>query len=336
MTRPSNGGGGPAWGIMARDQAMTIRLTGSASALLLACALALGPDPASAAGRVPGEHAASSRSAAAAAPASPATDAVPPSPADLAGMLPAVCGREHVARPAGGGGARPECRSVPAYPTHCAGPLRIGAVIHGSFTSPSAVEVLADYEGCEPHAANFGGSVLLRRRGAGWERLAFLPGDRSATCLRLPRPNGTDALACYSSWSGQGEKDGAIDLLRFDAAGKLISNAVRRFSDITWDPQLCNRREVGREQVFESFGAWSRTPASGGQPLRLVVRVKVESFAVPQFCAAADDDADAAADDNAIFARFAAWRRSHERSTELTFTWNGSSLSPVAPAAQAP
>ena len=328
---------------MARDQAMTIRLTGSASAFVLACALALGPAPATAAGRVPGEHAASARAAVAAVPAGPATDAVPPSPADLAGMLPAVCGRERVARAAGG--SEPECRRVPAYPTHCAGPLRIGAVIRGSFTSPSAVEALADYEGCEPHAGNFGGSVLLRRQvrpqvrgqGAGWERLAFLPGVRSATCLRLPRPDGADALACHSSWSGQGEKDGAIDLLRFDAAGKLVSTAVRRFSDITWDPQLCNRREVGHEQAFESFDGWARTPARGGQPLRLVVRVKVESFAVPRFCASADDDAaDAAADDAPVFVRFAAWRRSHQRSTELTFTWNGRSLSPAAQAAHAP
>jgi hypothetical protein len=313
---------------MARDQAMTIRLTGSAGAFVLACALALGPDPASAAGRGPGEHVASARSAA---PAAPATDAVPPSPADLAGMLPAICGREHVARPAGG--SRPECRGVPAYPTRCGGPLQIGGVIRGSFTSPSAAEILADYEGCEPHAGNFGGSVLLRRRGTGWERVAFLPGVRSPTCLRLPRPDGAQALACYSSWSGQGEEDGAIDLLRFDATGKLVSTAVRRFSDILWNPQLCHRGEVGREQALESFDGWARKPASGGQPLRLVVRVKVESFAVPRFCATAADDA---ADDNPIFARFAAWRRSHARSTELTLTWNGSSLSPVASVAHAP
>jgi hypothetical protein len=222
---------------------------------------------------------------------------------------------------------------VSAYPTRCAGPLQIDVVIRGSFTSPSAAEALADYKGCEPHAGNFGGSVLLRRQGAGWERVAFLPGLRSATCLRLPRPDGADALACYSSWSGQSEEDGAFDLLRFDATGKLVSTAVRRFSAVFWNPQLCRRGEAGHEQAFESFDAWSRTPASGGRPLRLVVRVKVESFAVPRFCASAPDDA---AEDNPIFARFAAWRRSHERSTELTLTWNGSSLSPAAPAAHAP
>ncbi len=219
------------------------------------------------------------------------------------------------------------------YPTHCAGPLQIGAVTRGSFTSRAAVEALADYEGCEPHAGNFGGSVLLRRRGVGWERVAFLPGLRSATCLRLPRSDGADALVCYSSWSGQGEKDGAIDLWRFDATGKLASTSVRRFLNILWNPQLCHRGEVGREQAFESFDGWARTSASGGQPLRLAVRVKVESFAVPQFCASASDDA---ADDSAIFARFAAWRRSHERTTELTLTWNGSSLSAVAPVAHTP
>ena len=317
---------------------MTIRLTGSASAFVLACAVALGPVAASAVGHAPGEHAASARSAATvatAATAVPATDAAPPSPADLASMLRAICGPEHVGRPTAG--SRPECREVPSYPTHCAGPLQIGGVTRGSFTSPSAVEALADYEGCEPHAGNFGGSVLLRRRGTGWERVAFLPSQRSATCLRLPRPDGAEVLACYSSWSGQGEEDGAIDLLRFDAAGKLASTAVRRFSDILWNPQLCHRGMVGREQVFESFAGWARMPASGGRPLRLVVRVKAEKFAVPQFCASASDDT---AEDAPIFARFAAWRRSHERRTELIWTWNGSSLSPVplpvVPAAHAP
>jgi len=307
---------------------MIIRVTGSASAFVLACALALGPGSASAAGSVAGKDAASARSAA---PAAPATDAVTPSPADLAGMLPAICGREHVARPAPG--SRPECRGVPAYPTGCTGSLQVDAVIRGRFTRPAAAEALADYEGCEPHAGNFGGSVLLRRQGAGWERVAFLPGLRSATCLRLPRADGAEALACYSSWSGQGEEDGAIDLLLFDATGKPASTAVRRFSSIFWNPQLCHRGEVGREQTFETFDAWRRTPASGGQPLRLVVRVKAESFAVPRFCASASDDA---AEDDPIFARFAAWRRSHGRSTELTWTWNGGSLSPAAPAAHPP
>ena len=309
---------------------MNVRRLGvSASVFVLACALGVGPDPASAAGGVAGKPAASA--ARPAPPAAPATDAVPPSPADLAGMLPAICGREHVARSAPG--SRPECRGVPAYPTGCTGSLQVGTVIRGSFTRPSTAEALADYEGCEPHAGNFGGSVLLRRQGAGWERVAFLPGLRSAACLRLPRADGAEALACYSSWSGQGEEDGAIDLLRFDATGKLASSSVRRFSDILWNPQLCHRGEVGREETFASFDAWRRTPASGGRPLRLEVRVKAESFAVPRFCAGTSDDA---AEDDPIFARFAAWRRSHERPTELTWTWNGSSLSPAAAAAHAP
>ena len=69
---------------------MVIRLAESASAFVLACALALGPGSAAAAGGVAGKPA-----------AAPATDAVPPSPADLAGMLPAICGRERLRAAAG-------------------------------------------------------------------------------------------------------------------------------------------------------------------------------------------------------------------------------------------
>jgi hypothetical protein len=240
-------------------------------------------------------------------------------------MLAAVCGAGHVA--AASPPARRECRGVPAYPTPCKGPLQIAAVVRGSFTRPSAVEALADYEGCEPHAGNFGGSVLLRKQPAGWERLAFLPGLRTATCLRFPRREGTESLACYSAWSGQGEEDGSIQLLRFDAGGKPTAIDVRRFADTFWNPQLCRRSEVGRAQSFESFAGWARTPAGGGRLSRLLVRFEAQSFAIPQFCAAAPEDA---AEDDPVMARFAAWRKTQARTVTLTFDWDGSSLSPGA------
>ena len=241
-------------------------------------------------------------------------------------MLAAVCGAGHVA------GATPpsrrECRSVPDYPTPCKGELEINAVLPGSFTRPAVAEALADYEGCEPHANNFGGSVLLRKQPAGWQRVAFLPGLRTATCLRFPRRDGTDALACYSAWSGQGEEDGSIQLLRFDGAGKLASTNVKRFTDTVWNPRLCRRSEIGRAQSFESFAGWTMTPAGGGRPGRLLVRFEVQRFAVPRFCAAAPDDA---AEDDPVIARFAAWRKARARTAALAFDWDGSSLSPAAP-----
>jgi hypothetical protein len=54
---------------------------------------------------------------------------------------------------------------------------------YGSFTRRGAREALLDLYGCEPHANNYGGSVLLRVRtpaeaggGQGWARCATREG----------------------------------------------------------------------------------------------------------------------------------------------------------------
>ncbi|HLX07685.1 MAG TPA: hypothetical protein VKY89_07455 [Thermoanaerobaculia bacterium] len=252
-----------------------------------------------------------------------ASDAATPAPAELDAMLAAVCGSGQVA--AAGSPAHRMCRSVPAYPTPCRQSLAIDTVVTGSFTAPLAVEAVADYEGCEPHAGNFGGSVLLRRRAGGWERIAFLPGERTQTCLRFRRPDGRDALACFSTWAGQGEEDGVIVLLvlALDDGGKLATTELRRFSDVFWDSVICRRGEVGRAHTLESFAGWTRLPAGGGHPPRLQVRYRVQRFAIPSFCAAAPENPP---DGDPTMARFTAWRKRHSRSAAFTLEWRAGSF----------
>lgn len=291
--------------------AISRRPSAVASAACLAAALA-----ALATAGVLGAPADGDRAAAA------ASDAAPPAPAELDAMLAAVCGSGQVA--AVGSPAHRVCGSVPAYPSPCRQSLAIDTVVAGSFTAPLAVEALADYEGCEPHAGNFGGSVLLRRRAGGWERIAFLPGERTQTCLRFRRPDGRDALACFSTWAGQGEEDGAIVLLALDGGGKLATTELRRFSDVFWDSAICRRAEVGQAHTLESFAGWTRLPADGGHPSRLQVRYRVQRFAIPSFCAAAPENAP---DGDPTMARFAAWRKRHSRSAAFTLEWRAGSFS---------
>jgi hypothetical protein len=252
-----------------------------------------------------------------------ATDAAMPETADLSALLGAVCGAENV-HPTEGGGSR-ECGRVPAYPSSCSG-LTIDAVVSGHFTAATANEALADYEGCEPHAANFGGTVLLRKAGKAWERIRFMPGLRTGSCLRLPRTDARDALVCLSGWTGQGENDETIDVLVLEAGGEPSSKDVRKFTDTFWNDMLCRAEEVGHSHTFESFESWTRRGPVAGHPPRLEIRYRAQQFMVPQFCGRRSSSAN---ERNPDLERFAGWRAAHTHPGIAVFEWVNDALVPV-------
>lgn len=83
-------------------------------------------------------------------------------------------------------------------------------VIYGSFTRAGNQEAIADFFGCEPHADNFGGSVLLEKTPQGWKVKNYQAGFISSECLKYRTPNGRDLLICEGGYTGQGENDSSV------------------------------------------------------------------------------------------------------------------------------
>lgn len=70
------------------------------------------------------------------------------------------------------------------------------SVIYGSFTVPGVQEAVASFEGCEPHASEFGGSILLTKRDDSWSMLRYTPSLITAACRTYRLKTGRDLLLC--------------------------------------------------------------------------------------------------------------------------------------------
>lgn len=69
-------------------------------------------------------------------------------------------------------------------------------VIYGSFTAPGVEEAIASFEGCEPHATEFGGSILLRKRPGSWSMANYTPALITSACQTYQLKTGRDLLLC--------------------------------------------------------------------------------------------------------------------------------------------
>jgi hypothetical protein len=69
-------------------------------------------------------------------------------------------------------------------------------VIYGSFTFPGVHEAVAGFEGCEPHAREFGGSVLLSKLHGSWAMVDYTPALITSACQTYHLKTGRDLLLC--------------------------------------------------------------------------------------------------------------------------------------------
>ena len=100
------------------------------------------------------------------------------------------------------------------------GTLTPQAVTYGKFLNGRDIYALLDLSGCESHASNFGGSVLLRWRGlTRWDFVKYLPGLRSGDCQKYPAAGGRETLLCEGGYAGMGIVD--TSLFQLDLARAL-------------------------------------------------------------------------------------------------------------------
>jgi hypothetical protein len=85
-------------------------------------------------------------------------------------------------------------------------------VTRGHFLSPQSNDAVLDTSGCEPHSENFGGSILLTRRGNRWVQLWYKAGVETSQCHKAALAHGRDLLVCMGTYGGQGTVNTQLDV----------------------------------------------------------------------------------------------------------------------------
>lgn len=144
-----------------------------------------------------------------------AKNAVIPSETEALELLQGICGKDNVFEEDNqlGCGGCPSFTKVPE-PEADNGFFAIEKVVYGSFTESTVKEAVVDFFGCEGHANQYGGSVLVRRSSKGWSFISYFPGLRANNCLKFSSPNSRSSLVCknrYMNHTGSWEWLSAIE-----------------------------------------------------------------------------------------------------------------------------
>jgi len=165
-----------------------------------------------------------------------------------------------------------QCRRAPGYPNgdDCDVTLT-GEIVKGRFLGSSAPElVLAVYQSqCEPHASNFGGSIVLESGRDRPDFKGYHPGLVVTGCVTVSDGSGGDRLVCNSAWMGQGYLIASISEVVFeqDASGAITpslndlvtaenSEGARGVNAVKCD-------QSGDDRALFSLDNLARGPATG-------------------------------------------------------------------------
>jgi hypothetical protein len=104
------------------------------------------------------------------------------------------------------GGARGSCKTCPSYTGFAESGSMSGTLellAKGNFTGQGP-ELLVKLVGCEAHAQNWGGTVLVRQEQAGWAAIWYQPGFVPQECLLRAASDGHQLLACLENYGYNG------------------------------------------------------------------------------------------------------------------------------------
>jgi hypothetical protein len=107
-----------------------------------------------------------------------------------------------------------------------------GAMI-GHFTSAKDQVLAIDGSGCDSHASNWGGTYIFSMNSGKPRLIQYDQGLHTDGCHKFPYADGREFLVCREGWTGQGENDDNVFLVRFDALGKDAQDLVFRTTDET-------------------------------------------------------------------------------------------------------
>ncbi|MCX5794396.1 MAG: hypothetical protein NTY77_02725 [Elusimicrobia bacterium] len=173
----------------------------------------------------------------------------------------AVCG----AKPAQDDKGKSICKACPAYTTFgkdqgSKDSFVLRRIDRGAFTAPKP-QALAVMDGCEPHAADLGGTVLLERTDRGWQRLGYFVSFMPSKCVQLAGKDGAGPLVCSQTDVYNGGRSGTgVELVRFKGqtlsrenllkglGGKITGLTSGMSDDLCWDWTLGLGKDVAQPE----------------------------------------------------------------------------------------
>lgn len=118
-------------------------------------------------------------------------------------------------------------------------PLR--SEVEGAFTQPAVHETAAVFFGCESHAENFGGTLVVGATASGTERRVYRSGVGGQPCRAARRPDGRDWLVCQTADAHQGVGRASVVAVDLAASGDdpassqlLLDGVDNLLSVCTW------------------------------------------------------------------------------------------------------
>jgi len=83
-------------------------------------------------------------------------------------------------------------------------PWSLEAVTLGHFLSPTSEDAVLWMSGCESHASNLGGTILLTRKSRKWTTLWYRSAVQTAQCHKVLRSDRREILVCIAEDGAQG------------------------------------------------------------------------------------------------------------------------------------
>ena len=137
--------------------------------------------------------------------------------------------------------------------------------------------------GCEPHASNWGGSLLFERTAGGYAFKDYLPGLMTDQCIVAAAGGGqADRLICRSSGMHQGHAGSFVSEVALSSNKGKVSFGLKPLfaaesSEDAYGAETVDCSKRGQEQLFELSDL---RLAPGGQAL--TVRARLATAAMVQ------------------------------------------------------
>lgn len=124
-----------------------------------------------------------------------------------------------------------ECRQAKNYRGGPSCNLKLsGKPVEGRFLPGRAPFVAAVYQSdCDSHADNFGGMLLVERKGKAYALVEYLQGMVGSDCTRATTGE-TMKLFCISSYMGQGYSESSVFEVKFTANGRSVTAEMDRIA----------------------------------------------------------------------------------------------------------
>ena len=101
----------------------------------------------------------------------------------------------------------------------------------GQFLADGSTLLVVNYQsGCEPHATDFGGSVIFEQKDGATLFRGYQPGLQATDCITLARNEKQDRLICITGHLGQGHlESGVAEMVFSQNFSKTINVSLNYF-----------------------------------------------------------------------------------------------------------